>query len=113
METFSTRWHKSRHDNSTSEANGSYNCRPRVCFFAGYGIVQDFLKDFPRVMSSKKSLVALCYQTPGSLARESKRPSSSNVGGIRSSHAHSNNGEDPHAPPLKRRTAGKWDTQQS
>ncbi len=53
--TFSTDWTKSRHDKTASEASGSYNCRPRVRSFAGYGIVQDFLKDFPRVMGSKKA----------------------------------------------------------
>src|SRR4051794_39983905 len=64
------------------------------------------------VMGSKRSLVASSYQAPGSLSREGNRTSLSVSGGIKSSHAHSHNGEDPHVPPSKRRTACKWDTQQ-
>ena len=74
IRSISTGWTKSRHDKTASEASGSYNCRPRVRSFAGFGIVQDFLKDFPRVMGSKKSLVARGYQTPGHLLERATEP---------------------------------------
>jgi hypothetical protein len=46
----------------------------------------------------------------GHFLERATEPTHPMYGGIKSTHALSHNGEDRHAPPSKRRTAGKWDT---